>query len=260
VDFLLGTHEISWLARGPSFVRWFISAVRLRRQKKMPLAIAPWALDSGAFSEIALHGRWTIPPAAYVAEVRRWRDVIGLMLWAAIQDWMCEPTMLAKTGKTVREHQWLTLQSYLELMALAPDIDWLPVVQGWTVEDYLHHVEMYLAEGIDLRTQALVGVGSVCKRQGTHQAGAIMRELQRVGLRLHAFGVKTDGLAMFGDRIASADSMAWSYVARRRNHQLSGHTHKTCSNCREYAVLWRERLLGELGDKLAPMRQQEMPW
>jgi O-acetyl-ADP-ribose deacetylase (regulator of RNase III) len=32
----------------------------------------PWALDSGGFTELSLHGRWKATPAAYVAAVRRY--------------------------------------------------------------------------------------------------------------------------------------------------------------------------------------------
>jgi hypothetical protein len=39
-------------------------------------------------------------------------------------------------------------------------------------------------------------------------------------------------------RIASADSMAWSYVARRRKVKLDGCTHATCSNCMRWAIDW----------------------
>ncbi len=34
----------------------------------------------------------------------RYRDEIGCLLWAAPQDWMCEPWITAKTGLTVAEH------------------------------------------------------------------------------------------------------------------------------------------------------------
>jgi hypothetical protein len=32
---------------------------------------------------------------------------------------------------------------------------------------------------------------------------------------MHGFGVKTQGLAMYADSLTSADSLAWSYWARR---------------------------------------------
>ncbi|WP_434533357.1 DUF7221 family queuine tRNA-ribosyltransferase-like protein [Amycolatopsis carbonis] len=41
-----------------------------------------------------------------------------------------------------------------------------------------------------------------------------MRALHARGLSLHCFGVKTSGLARYGDRIASSDSAAWSFSGR----------------------------------------------
>lgn len=79
------------------------------------------------------------------------------MLWAAIQDWMCEPWILEKTGLTLDEHQRRTIESLRVLRELAPEIPWAPVVQGWAVADYLWHVEMYRDAGFDLTLEPIVG-------------------------------------------------------------------------------------------------------
>lgn len=68
-------------------------------------------------------------------------------------------------------------------------------------------------------------------------------ELQYHGRWLHGFGVKTLGLARYGHLLTSADSLAWSYDARREQHPLPGCTrHKNCANCLRYARQWRNRL------------------
>lgn len=158
--------------------------------------------------------------------------------FAAIRDWMCEPHMLARTGRSIADHQALTIESYANLRAIAPHIPWLPVVQGWHVDDYRSHVAQYAAAGFDLRACNRVGVGSVCRRQGTFEGASIVRAVADLGIRVHAFGVKVDGLRLFGDRIASADSMAWSFIARRRRIQMPGCTHRTCANCVRWALEW----------------------
>lgn len=84
----LGTHEPAWLPR--TTVPLFISRRRLERRKSMPRSVGTWALDSGGFTELSLHGRWELPPPEYIQKVRRYRDEIGGMQWAAIQDWMCD--------------------------------------------------------------------------------------------------------------------------------------------------------------------------
>ncbi len=211
---------------------------------------------------LSLHGRWTISAEQYVAEVLRWAEAIGMLEWAAIQDWMCEPAILEKTGLTVIEHQRRTIASLLELRRLAPTVPWVPVIQGWHLADYVAHVEAYAAAGVDLRLEPTVGVGSVCRRQGTAEGETIMRTISKMGIAVHAFGVKTDGIARFGDRIQSADSMAWSMGARRRNVKLDGCKHKNCSNCYRWAVQWHDDMMTKLGDvavRAAPP-QTEMPW
>lgn len=240
MTFYLGTHEPSWLARAG--VPLFVSARRLRRCVALPRAAAPWALDSGGFSEIALHGRWVTPAMQYASEVRRWRDRVGRMAWAAPQDWMCEPRMVQKTGLSVGEHQRLTVHSYRLLGRLAPDLPWIPVLQGYTLEDYLGCVRLYEDAGVCLPVEPVVGLGSVCRRQGTAEAEAVVRELASLGLRLHLFGFKLRGLARVGHLAESSDSMAWSFRARR-DAPMPGHAHKSCANCLDYALSWRRRAL-----------------
>lgn len=77
-----------------------------------------------------------------------------------------------------------------------------------------------------------------------HGAGMVFVTLRsaRSGLRLHGFGFKSTGLAKVGGLLASADSMAWSYAARR-SAPMPGHTHQSCANCLEYALRWRSSLL-----------------
>jgi hypothetical protein len=45
--------------------------------------------------------------------------------------------------------------------------------------------------------------------------------------------------------LKSADSLAWSYAARRRP-PLAGCRHRTRANCPRYALAWRARLLARL--------------
>jgi hypothetical protein len=255
VVFYLGTHRPAWLA-DPRFrgVPLFVSRASLAGMRRLPRALTRWAADSGGFSELHLHGRWTITPAAYVDELRRYRDEIGRLAWAAPMDWMCEPEILAKTGKTVQQHQRNTVDNLLTLRALAPDLPVIPVLQGWSVVDYWRCQELYDKAGVDLAAEPLVGVGTVCRRQNTMQAGIILRTLAHDRLRLHGFGFKTLGLLDCADVLASADSLAWSFAARREP-PLPGHDepgpgrragHKHCNNCPEFALAWRENLLARL--------------
>jgi hypothetical protein len=44
--------------------------------------------------------------------------------------------------------------------------------------------------------------------------------------------------------IESADSMAWSFEARRER-PFPGHTHKNCANCLDYALAWADELAAQ---------------
>ena len=236
-------HHPHWLERAPFPL--FVSHRRLAARRRLPRAATAWALDSGGFSELRLHGGWRTTPNEYVAAVRLYRDEIGSLEWAAPMDWMCEPFMLAKTGLTVAEHQLRTVQNYLELRSLAPDLPFVPALQGWRRDDYLRCVELYQRAGIDLAVEPLVGVGSVCRRQATGEIEAIVHSLASMGLRLHGFGVKASGLVRYADCLVSADSLAWSFEARR-SAPMSGCGHANCANCLRYAAAWRERVLTRL--------------
>lgn len=243
MQFWLGTHETAWLGRAEFPL--FVSHTRLARRKRLPVATCDWALDSGGFTELDRHGRWDVTAAQYVTAVRRYHDEIGRLAWAAPQDWMCEPVMLAKTGYTVADHQMLTVHNFLDLRELAGDLPIIPVLQGWTLADYLRCVDRYAANGIDLTAEPLVGIGSVCRRQDTTEIDVIVSAIAGLGIRLHGFGVKTRGLAKYAPSLVSADSLAWSYNARK-NAPLDGCTHKSCANCLLWASRWRDDLLAAL--------------
>jgi hypothetical protein len=242
VNFYLGTHMPHWLTK-PDMPPMFVSVNRLTKRKTMPTATCRWALDSGGFTELSMHGRWTRTTADYIILTRRFRDEIGGLDWAAPQDWMCEPWIVANTGLTVDEHQRRTIDNYHQLTTDAPDLPFIPVLQGWTLNDYHRHIEMYGNSGVHLSEFDTVGLGSVCRRQATAEIGEIVATLAtRYRLKLHGFGVKGDGLRRYGWLLKSADSMAWSSRGRRINPCPHG-TAKSCANCLPHALEWRHRAI-----------------
>lgn len=240
MEFYLGTHKPNHLER--TAVPLFVSRRTLAPRRRLPRALGPWALDSGGFSELSLFGEWRTSAMQYVSEVRRFKQEVGHLSWAAAQDWMCEPFILAKTGMTLRYHQQQTITNYVLLRSLASDLPFVPVLQGWEEDDYLRHLDDYAEAGIDLRSLPLVGLGSVCRRQGTGQIEGLIRRLHEEGLKLHLFGFKLKGLRTAAPFATSSDSMAWSFEARR-GAPLPECTHPTCQNCLRYALKWREKVL-----------------
>jgi hypothetical protein len=219
-----------------------------------------WMLDSGGFSELQKHGRWTVSPEQYAGEVEMWCEHIGEPDVIAIQDWMCERAIreggtyhgidFAGTGLSVREHLERTVQSAVDLTALMPRRRLLKVLQGDTLADYLLCADLYEQAGFNLTAEPVVGLGSVCRREDTAEIVAIVSELAIRGFRLHGFGVKT-GIHRYGHLLYSADSTAWSTAARmdayhgRPTGMPADHAHRggsrNCANCFDYAVRWYDR-------------------
>lgn len=215
--FFPGIPEPAWAHR---FDTAFISVSRLRRRKGpfRPPARA-WAMDSAAFTEVDRHGGYRAPPADFAAEACSWTDRVPGCAFVASQDYMCEPFILAKTGLTVADHQRMTIERFDAIRAAwTSATPLLPVLQGFAESEYLSHIDQY---GDRLLEGAWVGVGSVCKRQG---AVAMVEDLlgaikhRRPDLRLHGFGVKLTALKsqLIRDLLYSADSMAWSFSARKQ--------------------------------------------
>lgn len=271
MNFYLGAHRPYWLSSSP--VPLFISVNTLGaykgRGEEWPIAKrggcrAPWALDSGGFTELKHHGNHRLDSDIYGGMVTRFMDEYTMIPpdFAAIQDFMCEPWVISGgtfkgqtfvgTGLTVRDHLELTVMSYCYLAEEFYFIPWMPTLQGYTLDDYLLCEQMYLDAGVDLAGARRVGLGSVCRREATAEIEQIVNTFAGRGYRLHGFGVKTDGLKRYGPRLASADSMAWSTAARLENIRLpdtrwGACTHPgVCNNCLRWALVWREMVLAGL--------------
>ena len=241
MQFYLGAHQPSWLRSGVIAGPLFVSRKRLLDRKPFASRV-PWAMDSGAFSELAKHGKFTVSSLEYARELSAWveADTGGMLQWAAPLDWMCEPFMVEKTGLTVRQHQHRTLDNYLSLLHLMRGTTVIPVLQGWSCGEYRQHRDDYERAGVDLKSLPLVGLGSVCRRQNVWKIQGLIRELAEDGLKLHAFGFKVDGLREVARWLTSSDSMAWSFAARRRQLRLPDCTHPNhCANCPRWADEWR---------------------
>lgn len=229
-----------------NFESAFISVNRIR-DRKSPFPAQEWIMDSGAFSTIMKHGGYPYPVSEYADQIRRWKNN-GKLLAAVSQDYMCEAHMLAKTGLTVADHQRLTIERYDALLAEDTGVYIMPVLQGYSPKEYVEHIRQY---GDRLKPGMWVGVGSVCKRNANIMS--VWRVLDsikdaRPDLRLHGFGLKKTSLEepIIRGMLHSADSMAWSFAARRDGRNAND---------------WREAVayVEDLGRRIAEsMRQPKL--
>jgi hypothetical protein len=271
----LTVNTVSWLWRDElADVPMCISRNRLAgyRSTPKPARVPALLLDSGGFTELKDHGRWRLTPEQFLTEVRTHLAHIdgGQPIAVVQQDMMCEPVVIYG-GKTkdgvfvgtrqyidpdeamsyddlVHEHQRRSTENLVTLRRLAPDLHIVPVLQGFTRLQYARHAGMLEMAGIRLADEPLVGLGSVCRRQGTAEIDEIVRYFDTLGLRLHGFGVGIDGLALYGRRLASTDSNAWSFNGRRDvglcPHGVVKHEANCPINARAWWTRARARLAG----------------
>lgn len=189
-------------------------SINVLLNRKSCFEVGNWILDSGAFTRIN-SGKEHLPIDQYASEIERWSKC-GNLQAAVSQDYMCEQFILERTGLTVADHQRLTIERYDALMATHPSVYVLPVLQGFTPEEYRTHVRLYSTR---LKPSAWVGVGSVCKRNKSPiEVLKVLRAIKEVrpDLQLHGFGIKKTALRVphVAALLATCDSMAWSFGAR----------------------------------------------
>lgn len=176
-----------------------------------------WNIDSGGYSLLAGEPDLEHDPEEYVDYLAANERRVDR---AALPDYPCEPTLRDERQSTVREHQVLTINDHLDTLDLwesrGLDITPMPVVQGWTVEDYVWHADYYMDHGFPLDT---VGIGSVCRRGQVAEVRQIAQRLGQVlpnSTRIHAFGIKEEVLFDNATLAAvdSSDSAAWGRAKR----------------------------------------------
>ena len=233
-----------------------ISAGSLHRRRRRPDANGerPWSfcrigdaawlnnrgacLDSAGFVAMRQGGyRWTVSEYVEMVVTNHGDDNSCQpfpWIWWSAMDYCCEQEIAADRAQV--DHRIdLTIASYGEHLdeldywqdeGVTDVPDPMPVLQGRVPADYLR-----CAQGIAAQLRehgrdglpALVGVGSVCRRQ-LHGPDGLLTVLDALhaalpaGVQLHLFGVKGDVLphlvTRYPGRVQSIDSMAWDYAAR----------------------------------------------
>jgi len=173
------------------------------------------ALDSAGFVAAVRYGE-------YQWDVEDYLDLVASFPWRwwAAMYYCCEPQVAAdrplrllRMAATVARYEACAGAARRRALP-AP----MPVLQGWTATEYMQSFEWLALEPCP----PLLGVGSVCRRHVNGRDGVleIVEALDRVlpaAIQLHLFGVKSAALSVLAHhpRIASTDSMAWDFAARR---------------------------------------------
>ena len=196
-------------------------------------------VDSGGYHHMMSgSGEYGQPDEKYIEYVKghdpkRW----------VLRDYPCEPDLLKKLNRTVRQQQNRTTNHHRALLSkIDRDLEKkaVTVLQGWTRGEYLSHLDELQEAGL---LTDHVGIGSVCRRGYDREIANIVltiRDGLPANVTLHAFGVKGSVLRFkeVVDALDSVDSAAYSYgVAHFDNH--NGHTWRDAA--RSY-LNWRKQL------------------
>lgn len=253
MKFFVGVFDkrhISWVDK-----YFMMSYARLKNRKSAinPPSNLEWIMDSSGFSEIHKNGRYTFTTEEYEKSI-----LLHMPNWFANMDWMCEQSALAKSGKTVAEHQELTTENHVILQDWAKEngMGFMGVVQGYAKSDYISHIDSLKERGLICE---YIGIGSICRRSQDYNIFNIVNTVKEElpsWVKLHLFGVKNSifNHKLFTSDLAySCDSMAWSYlgamnksqVGRRCNffsNIICDKNYKWCNNCEMAFRKWMSKL------------------
>jgi hypothetical protein len=209
----------------PRFMWSYYPILHQNRKSPLPSKGKPWILDSGGFSFLKKYGKYPMSEAEYFKHALLLNPYLIVSM-----DWMCEPTIIKKTGLSVKKHIENTVFSLWTILNhvekahpkekngasfnspfFSSDFI-LGVIQGWSIEDYLFCIDLLREQGLIL---PYMGVGTLCRRNSEKQIIRILRHIKRElpDVKLHGFGVKTSVLRYPEARelLYSVDSAAWGH-------------------------------------------------
>lgn len=181
-------------------------------------------LDSAGFVAMSLMNGFPWSPEQYIF------GLCAAYPWASFASLdQCVEPEVAPDRFQVQERISKTVNLNKTCQMLANDIGigdrLMPVIQGATADDYLRCFDALHGMIGDERT---IGVGSMCRRKvaGADGIVSIVDTLHRNlpdGIKLHLFGLKSDGAECVADldgRVASIDSQAYGFRARKLANEL----------------------------------------
>lgn len=175
------------------------------------------AIDSGGFTAAQKWGKYPWTPQQYTDFIRETaRDVT--LDFCAVMDYACEREVNRITYHTNRQRIKATIRNETALKALAPDLPWLPVLQGNTIEE--RSIDINLRAKIGLLPTTFAGIGSICGRTPSQAQQAIRFYTQHLpGVKFHPFGIHIQALDADDVYwlIKSWDTYSWNWPRGAKN-------------------------------------------
>lgn len=173
--------------------------------------VATISIDGGGFTAAKRWGRYPWTPAQYADWIQEESDSVTLD-FCAILDYACERGVDRSTYRTNRDRIKATIRNEIACREAAPDLPWLPVLQGNTLEE--RDLDLRMRRRIGMLPADYAGIGSVCGRTPSEAGSVVKFYADRLpGLRFHGFGLHIQALdddAVFG-ALRSWDSYSWNW-------------------------------------------------
>lgn len=245
LNFFIGLYSKKQISETPG--NFMCSYKTVRNFKEKINTNKQWIMDSGAFSEISINGKYTYTVTDYLNIIYKQEPTYFITM-----DYMCEPFILNKTNKSVIEHQQLTCENSIKIKnSYSGKSKFIGSIQGYTKDEYISHIDMLKTQGL---IEEYMAVGSICRRKNVKEIFDILKNIKKnlpSWVKIHGLGVKKTLLSKYEtyDYLNSCDSMAWSFSGRYVKTKVNNKctltnvecihlTHKNCANCENYMKNW----------------------
>lgn len=214
---------------------WDDDRKRFRISRPPADHVAGMCVDSGGFTAARRWGRYPWSTEQYADFIRAIsRDVP--LAFCAIMDYACEPTVNRSILATNQQRIDATIENEQACRAAAPDLPWLPVLQGDNLAERAYDLSRRRETG--LLPECYAGIGSVCGR-GAVAARKVIQFYagQLFGMRYHAFGMH---IGAMDDRVVpgalrSWDSYSWTWARGARMERAPEYLKQDGENYASYA-------------------------
>lgn len=166
-------------------------------------------LDSGGFSFFYRSGDYPFSIEDYV-ELARYLNAD----YVAIMDYPCEPDVVRIEGLASNIERIEAIITNAHKLMKYEDVNWVMVLQGYLIEEYMYAVERIKEEGL---TTDLIAIGSLCLRKKRSKIYEVIKVARYLNTKLHGFGIDIRALRylpIFAS-LYSVDTGAWRFSSIR---------------------------------------------
>jgi hypothetical protein len=169
-------------------------------------------LDSGGFTFFTRWEKYPYTPDEYVAFIENFCEKYPQTKYVAIMDYPCESFVNRKNLSTNKQRIHETIQNTKYLLKQKIPAQWVSVIQGHELYEYIYCMEQMFKERL---FTPLTAIGSICTRKQCGQIFNIVNTVKKYNpeINIHAFGLELPALydRNIWDILYSCDSGAWKF-------------------------------------------------